>query len=329
MLKKPEGPGRAGARTEAQVQCSGEPLKNTTVAHLRVVRTSLDMSVVSKEARTFETRYFVLIAATRDTRLTRTDTTVLATILEHCNWLDGRCFPSLVTIAEKAKVADRSVPRSIAKLCACGYLIRMSGGHHRSNSYRWDQWNRNGRVSLERVTDNRVTDDAVSADCQVTDSGMRSSLTRASVEPVTSNQPEERAPASLFDSVPARAGTAERFAEFWAAFPKKQGAKDEAESTWRRKRLDPQANLIIAHVLARAAGDPRWLKDGGQFIPNVPKFLRKELWNDEWEVTALPHRGAGSPFRVASSGLTFEQADIDNARVLARLNPESQVGDAP
>lgn len=86
---------------------------------------------------------------------------------------------------------------------------------------------------------------------------------------------------------PADAGPLpDRFAEFWQAYPDKTGRKPCAEK-WKAKRLNAEADRIIADVRARAANDRKWL-DG--FIPNPLTYLNQERWNDP-----IQPRGSGPP----------------------------------
>jgi hypothetical protein len=68
-----------------------------------------------------------------------------------------------------------------------------------------------------------------------------------------------------------------RFDEFWSVYPKKVKRKG-AEKIWRSKKLDRNAEQIIADVTNRARSDRSWL-DG--FIPHPTTYLNGERWNDE------------------------------------------------
>jgi hypothetical protein len=70
-----------------------------------------------------------------------------------------------------------------------------------------------------------------------------------------------------------------RFAEFWAAYPKKVKKKD-AEKVWQSKRLDATADVLLADIKRRGSEDRRWL---GGFVPDPPTYLRGERWTDAIE----------------------------------------------
>lgn len=67
------------------------------------------------------------------------------------------------------------------------------------------------------------------------------------------------------------------FDRFWEVYPKKRKKKN-AREIWKRKKLDPQADHLIADVLGRLEGDDRW-KAG--YIPDPTTYLNQERWDDE------------------------------------------------
>jgi hypothetical protein len=82
------------------------------------------------------------------------------------------------------------------------------------------------------------------------------------------------------DGANAPSCDASRFAEFWAAWPaamrKRNRAK--AEEIWKRRKLDGQADMIIADVRMRAEQDQQWLKG---FAPMPTTYLNGKRWEDE------------------------------------------------
>lgn len=67
-----------------------------------------------------------------------------------------------------------------------------------------------------------------------------------------------------------------RFAEFWAAYPNKKG-KQEAEKTWRRRKLDDRCDELIAHVGLMGANDDGWLRG---YVPMGSTYLNQARWED-------------------------------------------------
>lgn len=70
--------------------------------------------------------------------------------------------------------------------------------------------------------------------------------------------------------------TKSRFAEFWAAYPKKV-AKPTCEAKWKSKKLDAIADQLIADIQLRGGTDRKWLEG---YIPNPLTYLTQERWND-------------------------------------------------
>lgn len=68
-----------------------------------------------------------------------------------------------------------------------------------------------------------------------------------------------------------------RFEEFWKLYPKKVGKKP-CHDTWKRKKLDEKAEMIIADVERRQRLDRKWLEG---FIVNPQTYLNQERWEDE------------------------------------------------
>jgi len=82
---------------------------------------------------------------------------------------------------------------------------------------------------------------------------------------------------------------AERFADWWAVYPKKVKRKD-AEALWARRKFDAIADQLIADVLNRTANDDGWQRG---YVPDPTTYLNQERWNDE--VRAAPTARAGPP----------------------------------
>lgn len=82
------------------------------------------------------------------------------------------------------------------------------------------------------------------------------------------------------DEPPKETALERRFAEFWAAYPKKV-AKTAALKVW--KRLKPSQELtrqMIAAIQTQKASE-QWTREGGRFIPNPATWLNGGRWEDE------------------------------------------------
>lgn len=73
----------------------------------------------------------------------------------------------------------------------------------------------------------------------------------------------------------------QRFAEWWACYPKKTGRKP-CEAIWIRRQLDSQAERLIADTRDRVVRDVGWL-DG--FVPNPSTYLNQDRWEDDVKTT--------------------------------------------
>lgn len=92
----------------------------------------------------------------------------------------------------------------------------------------------------------------------------------------------ERLPANGLRQ-PAKAdgnGLRERFAAFWAAYPRKVG-KDAAWRTWQKRRPDGELLTVMLAALALQATWTQWQLEGGRFIPNPATWLNQGRWQDE------------------------------------------------
>jgi hypothetical protein len=70
------------------------------------------------------------------------------------------------------------------------------------------------------------------------------------------------------------------FVRFWSVWPKsiRKGGKSKCLEVWRKVKLEPQADAIVAHVEAQKL-TTGWTKDGGQFIPAPITYLNRRSWD--------------------------------------------------
>ena len=71
-----------------------------------------------------------------------------------------------------------------------------------------------------------------------------------------------------------------RFAEFWAAYPKKVG-KQAARNSWKRVKPDAKLHERIMQAVAIAKKSEQWSREGGRFVPNPSTWLNQGRWDDE------------------------------------------------
>jgi hypothetical protein len=97
---------------------------------------------------------------------------------------------------------------------------------------------------------------------------------------------------------------ASRFAEFWAAWPSAMRKRNraKAEEIWRRRKLDAQADMIIADVQQRAEQDQQWLRG---YAPMPTTYLNGKRWEDE----------LGGPQPVSGTNGTASLAERNRAAI--------------
>lgn len=83
-----------------------------------------------------------------------------------------------------------------------------------------------------------------------------------------------------------------RFAEFWAAYPKKTG-KGAAEKAWAKIKPTKELHAVIMAVLQIAVKCDQWKKENGRYIPNPSTWLNQKRWEDEY--------GAPAPSAIKSA----------------------------
>jgi len=104
-----------------------------------------------------------------------------------------------------------------------------------------------------------------------------------------------------------------RFEEFWAAYPNKKG-KQEAEKTWRRRKLDDRCDELIAHVALMGANDDGWLRG---YVPMGSTYLNQARWEDvpREAARAGPSPAQSSPPSKTLSAIQTLQGMKSNANV--------------
>ena len=120
--------------SDAQANCrSAEPDSSSFLAKPSAALTAIKGVPVT--SGTLLSRWNLLGLAARDAHLSRSDLAVLHAIADRVGDT-GTAWPSVRRIAEDARVDQRTVTRSINRLCESGYLIRQSGNFTSSNVYR-------------------------------------------------------------------------------------------------------------------------------------------------------------------------------------------------
>jgi vacuolar-type H+-ATPase subunit F/Vma7 len=79
---------------------------------------------------------------------------------------------------------------------------------------------------------------------------------------------------------------AESFDKFWKAYPsRRKTCKQEAYDLWRKLDFSNGLFETIMDALERQKKSDDWTKEGGQYIPNPAKYIRRRRWEDETPVS--------------------------------------------
>jgi len=215
----------------------------------------------------------------------------------------GRCWPSIATIARRARMTPRSAQRILRKLEADG-SVEISTGSARSgcNQYKIN-------------TDTETPRHSVTPDARVTptpDTRVTPPLTPVSPEPSLNHQLEPSEDISC-----ANGG----FAEFWERYPRRIGKAAARKAYAKAMNLAQHDDIMfglsqqMASLTAREA----------QYIPHPATWLNQERWNDDAE---QPHnnRASGTHGRADRPGTGMAQAFAAVAERLSRHPQEGNGG---
>lgn len=92
-----------------------------------------------------------------------------------------------------------------------------------------------------------------------------------------------------------------RFAEFWAAYPKKVGKK-AAQTAWNRLKPDAALFESIMQAVSVAKTSEQWVREGGRYIPNPSTWINQGRWDDELPPTGTVHQLNGGQSRNQAGG---------------------------
>jgi len=157
----------------------------------------------------------------------------------------GECWPSIQTIARRCSANVRTVQRNIRELESAGLVKR-------------DRTHRSGTWIYRLTLDEAGGVAFCRGDTSVT-------------EGVTPTPPEPSLNRQRLDI------GAERFEEFWQAYPVKKGKK-KAKGYWKRDKRDVIADDLIADVTTRITKDRQWVEG---YIPWPQRYLNEELWGND------------------------------------------------
>lgn len=119
-----------------------------------------------------------------------------------------------------------------------------------------------------------------------------------------------------------------RFADFWAVYPNKK-SRQEAEKAWKRRKLDPLCDDLIAHVRLMHGTDDGWRRG---YIPMGSTYLNQARWEDIPQQAARAGPQSGQP-QQQSKTLTaiqklqaLKHGNLDSQRDSGRTEPVALLG---
>jgi helix-turn-helix protein len=240
-------------------------------------------------------------------KITAQECAVLGRLAEMLNPNYEGCWPSFGYLARETKLTRRSVIRIIQRLRKFGMLEilpRVHKGGNKSNIYRLDMqklvlWKRgvgSDTVSLGVVTQ---CHQGVVTQCHPEPSTYRTVIrsnpslsvsphTGASVESQGRERPSQNQKAKPSveggsnGSQQAKSDRSELralFARVKEEYPRQTGIA-EAWQTWQAlSPTDAVVDVIVKDIAWRKT-TRQWLQDEGRFIPILPNYLKRRLWED-------------------------------------------------
>lgn len=214
----------------------------------------------------------------------------------HANGLGCYRLPDGYVMADLEWSAER-VAKGFEELSAKGFANRYDGVVFVPNFLRWNKI-ANGNIAKARFSEFEALPKGVAktlaARAMLEFSTHWTSEDETVLQTVSETLPEGYANQNPTQPNPTKkvsCATAERFEEFWNAYPEKKG-KAEALRAWRRRGLDTEADRIIADVEARKAGDRQWLEG---YIPHGSTYVNGSGWEDA--ISPPRQQGVAAPSR--------------------------------
>jgi hypothetical protein len=206
---------------------------------------------------------------------------------------DGKAWPSIETLAHKARTSVRGAQDAISALKKSGKLrVEEGGGMHGTNAYfllftpatiasaqRLDPRNEAAEEAPDELPAPAAEEAADEAPVPAADGCTQTVRNPQDPEGTEKNRHTLPSP----NHQPERESG---FEEFWEAYPKKKN-KADAEKAWRELQCSTLATRILAAVEAARRSD-EWKRDEGwRWVPNPARWLRAKGWEDGLGVMTL------------------------------------------
>ena len=208
---------------------------------------------------------------------------------------DGKAWPSIETLAHKARTSVRGAQDAISALKKSGKLrVEEGGGMRGTNAY--FLLFTPATVAPPQPSHPRNEAAAEAAD-ELPAPAAEEAADAAAAPPadgctqIVRNRQDPEGTEKNRHSLPTpnHQPESEResgFEEFWEAYPKKKN-RAEAEKAWRELQCSTLAPRVLAAVEAARRTD-EWKRDGEwRWVPNPAKWLRAKGWEDALGVMKL------------------------------------------
>jgi hypothetical protein len=203
---------------------------------------------------------------------------VLLAIADHASDDGGNAWPSLPTLALKARLSERQVVNVLHQLEGAGEIVVDRGrGRGQVNHY---------RVVLRETGNSFSENNSLKGKHEIRAEKVKSATpkkVKSATEKVKPISPEPSIEPSMGGNRPKEPPSharEERFARFWMAYPRKD-KKREAREWFARHRPDDATIDLMIDAIARQAQSAQWQKEGGRFIPMPSSWLNDRRWEDE------------------------------------------------
>jgi hypothetical protein len=218
---------------------------------------------------------------------------VLLAIADHASDDGGNAWPSLPTLALKARLSERQVVNVLHRLEGAGEIVIDRGrGRGRINHYRvvlpetgniFSENNsvkgkheigaENVKSATEKVKSatSKNVKSATEKVKSATENAGDSLLYEPSIEPSIGGNRQEP---------PTPRAWEPRFERFWLAYPRKESKQKAREWFAQHKPTEADVGTML-DAIARQSQSAQWQEEGGRFIPMPTTWLHQRRWEDE------------------------------------------------
>ena len=214
----------------------------------------------------------------RDARLTRAAVAVASVLVEYAHKRTGEAYPSISRLVKESGVPRTTCLRAIRQLETCAHLCASR---------------RRGVQSLYLLTHSTHGTSATNgtspiqdATGAIQDAGLPATGSTRGTDPVPPVDPEQEEKLEAIGIEQTRVAEVSRFAEFWSAYPRKEGDQKKCLARWKRAKLDRHADEIFADLAGRVSPGGHWHRIERRYIPLPTTYLNGERWKDEWTASA-------------------------------------------